>query len=158
MTDTTFTAWLLADDDWRTTRLVAVGLASLVSWRALWLYAQSPSPAPAAHAAATPHLPRRWLRSRHERLLDDIALVRANNELRRGHVDGVKAEAELAQARAELQQLIAALAPANTPPAPPAALTLTEIETCLTLCGIEPEQRATLQALLIAAVDEKTHA
>lgn len=158
----TISVWSAAlfANDWHTWQLVVAGLVLLFLWRAVWRYSQSP-PATASppESLAAPTARRPFWRTRHQKLLDNIAIITAETQLMRGQVDGLRAHAELAQARAELQQVVASLTPTRTPNAPQAALTLAEINEALALFhDLAPEQRTALANLLAAAIEEKRHA
>lgn len=157
--------WLLADDPYRSMRLAAIALIGVCSWRALWIYSQTPSAPrskPANDVDRTPTAPRRaWFTSKPEKLARAVREAELETELLLKKTSSVRATAELEQARAQLngllQELKAQAKPQRSASQPAAAaLTLREIDECLQLIALEPQQHIQLRKLLAARIEEKT--
>jgi hypothetical protein len=150
-----------ADDDGFYVRVVVLAVVCVFIWRAIFLLAQTPPPQlprhepPAASADAEPR--GSWWRSKTDRLRAAVDRQRAETDLLLSQTQSVEATKGLAQARADLSSVIAELAPKpkQERTAAAAALTLHEITNILELVDLSAEDRAHLQALFIAVIEDK---
>jgi len=139
------------------------GLGLIVAVRLFALVAEqldrpaAPRPSRAAAETSAPLRPPSWFAPEHERLLYHIEMQRTETELVQSHTTHTQATTAFMRAAAELADLVAASAPAATPPGEPPAPTLTR-DHIVRLVGMVPdlddEQRARLVGLLDAYIEE----
>jgi DNA-directed RNA polymerase subunit F len=154
---------LLADDEYRTPRIIGLVVLGTFGWRALWIYSQiPPAPRPTTTPATSPPgaARRSWFPTREEKIAQAIHQVQLETDLLLRKTSSIRASAELEQARAHLQKLIAELKPEPAPQAKNApalaALTMQEIDLCLTLIDLSPEIKTQLRSLLANCIEEKS--
>jgi hypothetical protein len=152
----------LVVDDGLPLRIGGLVLAVLVIWRTLCL-ARFQAPPLRPPVVITPPVmpvtppPRRWFRSRRERLEDAVELVQAETDLLLKKVAATQASAGLMRARADLQRLISELEPRPAPQrqrrAAP-ALSQNDIEHLIGLADLADDDRRRLLVLVASRFEE----
>jgi len=162
-------AVFLAPDEGLPYRLGFAALGTLVLIRALYVAALPRTPVvasgfvrdtPIQTAATDVAAQRRWWPTREDRLVRAISLVRAETDLTLSKTDAANATLQFARARAELaavlQQLQPSRASEQSPTTEDRALSRSEMEELIDLVDLDERQRAALDALIQARLQERS--
>ena len=161
-------ALFFAPDEGLPYRMAAAVLTAVVVIRALYLALPPSITSPSdqlmpgarrEQAEPEPIAPRRWWPTREDRLVRAVSLVRAETDLILSKTDAANASLQFARARAELAAVLRQLQP-SAPSEPTrtagSPLSLAEMEELLSLIDLDDRQRAVLDELIEARIQERS--